>query len=362
MRTRLSLTCALLSACAGAPHGALEATPSRSIDRVVIADRMTCLFLGGVPYCTGVSPLHEDQTAARDAFLAWPQSGVTDLACGEGNCCVARQDGTVSCWGSGYHSALAGRPHVRLEQPILAVGTGSRRGCALTTSGRTACWAVPQAELELPHGLGPAERLSWSGEGGCVLETGGAVLCWNTWLGDGSGQERTDYPVRAILPSAATDVAGSSTHHCALVGRSAYCWGSNLYGELGSGSARFLEPGTPIEPERVALDVPVRAIGPGRHFTCALDEDDTAWCWGINDVGQLGDGTRAPRTVPSRVGRFPGVVGIVAGHDHACVWTSHEVWCWGARQFPVRPPDACDESVCLRPVSVVQVGELAVAR
>jgi alpha-tubulin suppressor-like RCC1 family protein len=32
------------------------------------------------------------------------------------------------------------------------------------------------------------------------------------------------------------------------------------------------------------------ALGVGAKHSCAVRRDGTAWCWGANDVGQLGTG------------------------------------------------------------------------
>jgi hypothetical protein len=45
----------------------------------------------------------------------------------------------------------------------------------------------------------------------------------------------------------------------------------------------------------------LRSIALGGDFTCVVRSDDSVWCWGANDRGQLGVGTTAPVTGPVRV-------------------------------------------------------------
>jgi alpha-tubulin suppressor-like RCC1 family protein len=79
-------------------------------------------------------------------------------------------------------------------------------------------------------------------------------------------------------------------------------------------------------------------IATGAAFTCAIKTDDTVWCWGRNDQGQLGSSDHSSLTesllpVRAAVFGFGGVaapVKVVAGTRHACVLTSAgSVWCWG---------------------------------
>jgi alpha-tubulin suppressor-like RCC1 family protein len=80
-------------------------------------------------------------------------------------------------------------------------------------------------------------------------------------------------------------------------------------------------------------------IATGAAFTCAIKSDDTVWCWGRNDQGQLGSSDHSGLTeslLPVRAGVFGyGAVAaptkVVAGTEHVCVLTSAgTVWCWGA--------------------------------
>ena len=356
-------------ACAGASPS-VETEPDRSpaIDRVLVEEHVTCVLVGGVLYCNGMPPLSVEQDAELGGFRAFPVSGVTDLACTYLHCCLGREGGNVSCWGRGYPTVFNGPPFVRFDEAVDAVGTGAQRACALLRSGQLGCWSVPPAapavppthvEVSTPHGLREATQLAWSGEGACVLEREGAVMCWATRAGNGAGGAGS-VPMQAYLPSSATMVVASETHTCAIVAGAGYCWGHDEHGELGDGSARFHEPGMADMPERVALEAPLQAIAPGDLFTCALDSSGRVWCWGLNDRGQLGDGTRSPHVTPTRVARFAGATGIVAGREHACVWTRDEVWCWGARRFPVRERNAagCEEDACTTPVLAAHIRDL----
>ena len=58
-------------------------------------------------------------------------------------------------------------------------------------------------------------------------------------------------------------------------------------------------------------------------------------CWGANDWGQLGDGTKVTRSVPTRVTNLSGDArSVSAGDDHTCAALgSGDVECWGFNYF-----------------------------
>ena len=66
------------------------------------------------------------------------------------------------------------------------------------------------------------------------------------------------------------------------------------------------------------------------NFSCATKLDATAWCWGLNSSGQLGDGTTTDRSRPVQVLDLAGVVSVDTGYEYACALKSDTtVWCWG---------------------------------
>lgn len=149
--------------------------------------------------------------------------------------------------------------------------------------------------------------------------------------------------VAAASSSAALSAGG--THSCMLRSGAAYCWGGNGSGELGDGSTTRR-----ATPARVAnLSVPLAEIAAGLSHTCAVSTDGTAYCWGRNDRGQLGDGTFTSRATPVRVARALRFREVRAGSWHSCgITRSGEAWCWGAN-------DAGQLGAAVGPSSVVPV-------
>ena len=44
-----------------------------------------------------------------------------------------------------------------------------------------------------------------------------------------------------------------------------------------------------------------RLIAAGGAHTCAIDETETLYCWGLNDDGQLGDDSTTSSPIPVEV-------------------------------------------------------------
>lgn len=68
----------------------------------------------------------------------------------------------------------------------------------------------------------------------------------------------------------------------------------------------------------------------GARHTCGIAADGRAYCWGLNDDGQLGDGTRIARATPVAVQLPAGrVTAVTAGNLQSCAIVDDAAWCWG---------------------------------
>jgi hypothetical protein len=106
------------------------------------------------------------------------------------------------------------------------------------------------------------------------------------------------------------------------------CWGWNEYGQLGDGTRQLRR--SPVDV--LGLSSGVTAVSAGSDHTCALLETGQVMCWGNNYDGQLGhDSTIRMSPEPVDVRELPdGVVGISAGGGASCaVLESGELKCWG---------------------------------
>jgi alpha-tubulin suppressor-like RCC1 family protein len=136
------------------------------------------------------------------------------------------------------------------------------------------------------------------------------------------------------------DIATGFDHSCAVKNDgSAWCWGDNSKNQIGdSTSTNRLVPARVVEStDGTGFLTGVSGIAGGEFHSCAVKTAGTAWCWGENAKGQLGDNTNTNRStavvVRIATGQNPplaGVVEIVAGQLHSCARLSGQtVSCWG---------------------------------
>jgi len=148
-----------------------------------------------------------------------------------------------------------------------------------------------------------------------------------------SGNVSGQTSVTVTVGGATRDVAQlalGSAHSCALIRDGAvFCWGGNHAGQLGNGTTTTFLAATPVPTRAVGLP-PIRALTAGQEHTCALAETGTAFCWGRNDDGQLGDGTRDDRAAPTPVAGGLTFRALAAGFRHTCGLTdAGDAYCWG---------------------------------
>src|SRR5439155_1480335 len=164
------------------------------------------------------------------------------------------------------------------------------------------------------------------------------VWCWGVGdsgqRGDGNFNTAQPNPVE-VVGGSGTPLTGASAittrgyHTCALlVDGTVQCWGQNDNGQLGDGGPLPGRSSNP--PARVSGLSGVLAVTGGFRHTCALLGDHTVWCWGLNDSGQLGDGTTTSSSTPLQVGGITSAVAVSAGVSHTCALLSGgAVKCWG---------------------------------
>ena len=143
------------------------------------------------------------------------------------------------------------------------------------------------------------------------------------------------------------------SHSCALrEGGTISCWGSNEYGELGDGTRD-----DSLVPVQVTNITDATAIAAGQFHSCALREGGDISCWGINGWGELGDGTEDVSLVPVQVANITDATAIAAGSRHSCaLHQGGTISCWGWNYYG-QLGDGTEDDVSLVPVQVANIAD-----
>jgi alpha-tubulin suppressor-like RCC1 family protein len=151
-------------------------------------------------------------------------------------------------------------------------------------------------------------------------------------------------------------------HDCALASNGTpRCWGSNSRGQLGIDVSQFLSSLTPVEPQGGRL---YTALTAGSINTCGLAGTGDGFCWGSNEYGQLGNGATTPNatanSVPQAVQSPVRFKQIAAASRHACgLGTNGELYCWGRNdlgQLGSTTGSACAGGLTCQPIPTLVPG------
>jgi alpha-tubulin suppressor-like RCC1 family protein len=88
--------------------------------------------------------------------------------------------------------------------------------------------------------------------------------------------------------------------------------------------------GANVQPANAAAMNGFTQVSTGTQFTCAVKSDGTVWCWGYNNVGQLGNGTTTNASRPVQVTGLTNATQVASADTASCALKSDgTVWCWG---------------------------------
>lgn len=278
------------------------------------------------------------------------------VATGANHTCAVRTDGRVACWGANNAGQLGQGPGAGpLPEPQLVVIPGEASVHAVISSnnhvcGRGSddvlwCWGENNnGEITTPSGsppgavsptamplLGPPGAVGLSAQHSCVGDPmGPGVRCLGSngfsELGGGGGQ-----PIDGAVPgmAAVDELALGNDHTCARAGGQVWCWGRDNVGQLGQN----MVAGPTADPVAVSLPGDASHLAAGNNHTCAaIDDGASVRCWGKGDLGQIGDGNPNNRQLPTAIAMaLPApVVAMDAMIDTTCVLLDDgSLWCWG---------------------------------
>lgn len=235
--------------------------------------------------------------------------------------CALLEEGDLYCWGRNGSGQLGQQDEadtnslelspVRLgtaDQTFSALFTGTEHTCAIS-GGTLYCTGNNQlGQLGLGSGAPISRRRltaideprdfvagAGSTQHSCAITERNQLYCWGDSAYSGLGEDISarliSVPTRLPNPTAVDRVRLGPTGGCALADRALYCWGSNSAGQLALGKGVY-EQDTPA---LVDETIQVQNAALGESHICALTTSGVVACAGLNEHGEVGDGTLTQR-------------------------------------------------------------------
>jgi alpha-tubulin suppressor-like RCC1 family protein len=271
--------------------------------------------------------------------------------------------GAGYCWGYNHYGEVGNNSTTEVHVPTSINGgynwaqmsEGNQTTCGTTTTGAGYCWgyngvgqigdntvtshSVPTAVnggytfASIQAGLEDSTNGT-----SCGVTTGSSIYCWGynniEQVGDQTTTNRS-VPTAVVwtYTSPVTQISAGGQTNCALKNGNAFCWGDNTYGEIGDGTTT-----SRTSPTLVGGGYTWESIStfndsyPGDNVatTCGITTSGTAYCWGANKEGEVGDGTTTQRNSPTLVSGGYTWASISVGWRDVCgVTTSGIGYCWG---------------------------------
>ena len=222
-----------------------------------------------------------------------------------------------------------------------SVGIGSdgntyswgRNGSGQLGDGSTAIRSTP-AKVAVPAGV-TLTSVSAGHAHSVGIGSDGNTYAWGRngggQLGDGSTADRST-PVRVAVPAGVTLTSVSAGYsHSLGIGSdgNTYAWGWSDVGQVGDGSTAIRS--TPVK-VAVPAGVTLTSVSAGDAHSLGIGSDGNTYAWGWNRYGQLGEGTDASRLTPVKVAMPVGVTltSVSAGAAHSVgVGSDGSAYAWG---------------------------------
>ena len=234
------------------------------------------------------------------------------LSLGSSHTCAILDDDTLKCWGQGIHIGAG----------LLGYGDTTQRN-------------APEATAVVNLGAGRTAKAVAAGRHHtCAILDDGTLKCWgyNNWgqLGYGDKTSRNAPEATEVVNlgpgRTAKAVAAGDSFTCAILDEGTIkCWGMHQSGAVGDGTIPTAPPWERSTPTAVDLGTgrTAKALSAGDGFACAILDDDTLKCWGVNQVSihsEIDGTTGINAYTPTAVNLGPGrtAKAVSGGNMHQC--------------------------------------------
>lgn len=221
---------------------------------------------------------------------------------------------------------------------FLMISAGFRQNIGLRSDGTVWTWGESYREQEIPltkvEGLDNIVSISAGLLHYLALREDGTVWAWGT---NGSGQlgvgtiNDSSTPVQVTGLSSVVSVVASYYNSMALLeDGTVWVWGDGARGVLGyDAPSEYMQ----LTPTKVPIVEDIVQVDFSHLHAVALKKDGTVWTWGLNESGQLGNGTLIDAS-PSQVQNIEGVIKVSASYSQTLALKGDgKVWAWGNNYY-----------------------------
>jgi len=307
------------------------------------------------------------ESPASNVASGTPLLGPISVDAGNRHSLALMNNGTVRAWGSNTDGALGVGASIDNSLVPIAIGgltgvsaisAGDGFSLALMNDGTMKGWGenffgatgsgdnvTPQYTPVNVVDLTNVKTISAGGYYSIALKNDGTVWAWGSGYYGQLGNNTVDIPSFTpvqvqgpggvgFLNNVLTISAGQNNTLALKNDGTAWAWGRNDAGQIGNGTTTdALVPFQVQGPGGVGFLNNVSAVSVGEVHSLALLSDGTVRAWGNNDHGQLGDGSTTTRLTPVQVSGLTNVLAISAGgHFSVALKSDGTVWAWGSGQ------------------------------
>lgn len=360
-------------------HGEYPAVGSEFVANLTRSDgtEYTYVLDGDDYHLTATSTVDEDL-----AYNVDPDGAITEgeyvpfgyalVSAATFHTCALDYEGLAYCWGENSDGQLGDNSTTDSYVPVEVDMTGVLSGktlskieggfaytCALASDSNAYCWGsgrlgTATTESHVPvavstSGVLSGKTISDISVGNahtCVIASDSKAYCWGDngygQLGNGSTTTSNQAPVAVdttgvLSGKSLVSISTGYSHTCAVDSLGAvYCWGRNLYGQLGNNSTTNSTVPVAVNMTGVLSGKTVSSVDTGSSSVCVIASDNKAYCWGDNGLGQLGNNSTTSSSVPVAVntsgvlsGKSISLISVEGGHTCA-ITTDENTACWGS--------------------------------
>jgi alpha-tubulin suppressor-like RCC1 family protein len=212
------------------------------------------------------------------------------------------------------------------------IAAGSAHALLVEHGGRTSMvWGTDGVSVKTtPSWLPPYRQVAAGTQFSLAIDELGRLYGWGVNANHQAGPSATsplNSPTQIGTGNTWKWVAAGATHGLAITGGGAlYAWGQNSDGELGQGNTST----SIATPTAVAASARWLAATGGNQFSVAIQANGTAWAWGHNASGQLGNGNTTAQHSPVQITSSQPWVAVSAGDSHVLgIKGDGSLWAWG---------------------------------